>query len=110
MPKEVIKKNIILLGDGAVGKTSLNRRFVLEEFSDKYITTIGTKVTKKEIYLGNGDEKTEVVLTHQHPRTFHCPDGLPVDLFVHKERVLFRPVPQERRLDIFGYKNRPSLP
>lgn len=51
-----IKKNIILLGDGAVGKTSLIRRYVIDEFSDDYITTIGTKVTKKEIYLE--EEKT----------------------------------------------------
>lgn len=53
---ETIKKNIILLGDGAVGKTSLIRRYVIDEFSDDYITTIGTKVTKKEIYLE--EEKT----------------------------------------------------
>ncbi|MFW5928709.1 MAG: GTP-binding protein, partial [Thermoplasmatota archaeon] len=33
---------IPLLGDGAVGKTSLVRRFVEQEFDDRYITTIGT--------------------------------------------------------------------
>jgi small GTP-binding protein len=32
-----------------VGKTSLIRRYVLDVFDDKYIATIGTKVTKKEI-------------------------------------------------------------
>lgn len=46
--KEYIKK-VILLGDGAVGKTSLIRRFVEDEFDDDYIFTIGTKVTKKEV-------------------------------------------------------------
>ena len=62
MGEETIKKNIILLGDGAVGKTSLIRRFVTDQFSDKYITTIGSKVTKKEIYLTNEGERTHMVL------------------------------------------------
>ncbi len=59
---ESLKKNIILLGDGAVGKTSLTRRFTMDEFSDRYITTIGTKVTKKNIYLGEGANRSEIVL------------------------------------------------
>jgi len=36
-----------------VGKTSLVRRYVLDLFDDKYIATIGTKVTKKEIVVNN---------------------------------------------------------
>ncbi len=40
---------IVLLGDGAVGKTSLVRRFVDQKFDDKYITTIGVNVKKKEL-------------------------------------------------------------
>jgi small GTP-binding protein len=44
-----IKRKALLLGDGAVGKTSLIRRFVTDKFDDKYITTIGTKITKKEM-------------------------------------------------------------
>ena len=62
MSVEKIKKNIILLGDGAVGKTSLIKRFVLDQFDDKYITTIGTKVTKKEIFVGTDDNGAEVTL------------------------------------------------
>jgi small GTP-binding protein len=62
MPVEKIKKNVILLGDGAVGKTSLIKRFVLDQFDDKYITTIGTKVTKKEIFVGTDDNGAEVTL------------------------------------------------
>ena len=48
--REVIKK-ICLLGDPAVGKTSLIRRYVFDMFDDKYITTIGTKVTKKTVMV-----------------------------------------------------------
>ena len=47
MVDDHVKRKILLLGDGAVGKTSLIRRFVVDKFPDEYITTIGTKVTKK---------------------------------------------------------------
>ncbi len=43
------KLKIVLLGDFAVGKTSIIRRFVFDEFSDSYLTTIGVKVTRKEV-------------------------------------------------------------
>jgi small GTP-binding protein len=42
-----VKAKVCLVGDIAVGKTSLIRRFVLDGFDDRYIATIGTKVTKK---------------------------------------------------------------
>jgi len=51
MADDHIKRKVLLLGDGAVGKTSLIRRFVVDKFSDEYITTIGTKVTKKDLRL-----------------------------------------------------------
>lgn len=40
-------KKVSLLGEGAVGKTSLVRRYVLDVFSDDYLQTFGAKVTKK---------------------------------------------------------------
>ncbi len=46
-----IRKKVILLGDASVGKTSLIRKFVVDKFDDKYITTIGTKITVKELQL-----------------------------------------------------------
>jgi small GTP-binding protein len=48
-----ISKKVILLGHFGVGKTSLVRRFVHEKFSDEYLTTIGVKVDKKEIEIGD---------------------------------------------------------
>jgi small GTP-binding protein len=43
---------LCLLGDGAVGKTSLVRRFVHEAFDDKYLMSFGTKVSKKTVDVG----------------------------------------------------------
>jgi len=48
--KELLKK-VVMLGDGAVGKTSLTARYVVDRFDDKYIATIGTKVSKKDMQL-----------------------------------------------------------
>lgn len=45
--KYIIK--LCLLGDGAVGKTSLVRRFVYDVFDDKYLKSFGTKVSKKSL-------------------------------------------------------------
>ncbi len=46
-----MKAKVCLVGEHAVGKTSLIRRFVLDEFDDRYIVTLGAKVSKKEISL-----------------------------------------------------------
>jgi len=50
-----ILKKICVLGDFAVGKTSMIRRYVLDEFDDRYITTLGTKITKKNMNLEGRD-------------------------------------------------------
>lgn len=44
-----IKKKICLVGDASVGKSSLIRRYVVNLYDDYYLTTLGTKVTKKEL-------------------------------------------------------------
>ena len=44
-----LKRKICLIGDWGVGKTSLIRKFVFDQFDDKYISTLGTKVSKKRI-------------------------------------------------------------
>ena len=50
--EEQVQKKIILLGDGEVGKTSLIRRFVIDRYDDKYILTIGSKITAKSLQIG----------------------------------------------------------
>jgi small GTP-binding protein len=59
---KTISKKICLLGDFAVGKTSLVRRFVYALFDDKYISTIGVKVSRKTIALPREDEVIELTL------------------------------------------------
>ncbi len=49
MDKLKMKSKVCLVGDLAVGKTSLIRRFVQNAFDDKYLTTLGTKVSKKSV-------------------------------------------------------------
>src|SRR5437763_14929316 len=44
-----IKTKVCLVGEAAVGKTSLIRRFVQDDFDDRYITTHGEKVSKREM-------------------------------------------------------------
>ncbi len=46
-----MKVKICLVGEHAVGKTSLIKRYVLNEYDDRYIVTLGAKVSKKEMLL-----------------------------------------------------------
>ncbi|UCF08098.1 MAG: GTP-binding protein [Thermoplasmata archaeon] len=58
--KRYFRRKICLLGDAAVGKTSLIQRYVLDKFDDKYFVTLGTKVTMKDVTVEK-PEKDEVV-------------------------------------------------
>lgn len=42
-----IKKKICLLGSFSVGKTSLVERYVHNRFEEKYLTTVGVKISQK---------------------------------------------------------------
>jgi small GTP-binding protein len=55
-------KKICLLGDSSVGKTSLIRKFVYDAFDDKYIATIGTKTSKKEIQVMHMGKPANLVI------------------------------------------------
>lgn len=50
---KTISKKIILLGHFGVGKTSLVQQFVHSQFSEKYLTTIGVKIDKKVVQVGD---------------------------------------------------------
>jgi OOP family OmpA-OmpF porin len=49
----VMQKKICLLGTFSVGKTSLADRFVESLFSDRYRTTVGVRICKKTVELGD---------------------------------------------------------
>ncbi len=44
-----IAKKVCLLGDFGVGKTSLVRRYVEGRFDDRYLSTVGVKISRKEV-------------------------------------------------------------
>jgi small GTP-binding protein len=47
--QEEMTTKICLVGDSSVGKTSLIKRYVFDEFDDRYLSTLGTKVTKRRL-------------------------------------------------------------
>ena len=57
---ENVKAKICLIGEAAVGKTSLIKRYVHNDFDDEYITTLGAKVTKKQMELDMPDNGIRV--------------------------------------------------
>jgi GTPase SAR1 family protein len=54
----VIQKKVCMLGGFSVGKTSLVKRFVTGQFSEKYHTTIGVKIDQKSLCV----DDTEMLL------------------------------------------------
>ncbi len=57
--KRIVLKTVIL-GDAAVGKTSLVQRFVHGTFEKSYLLTVGLQVSTKEVQLSDG---TNVILS-----------------------------------------------
>lgn len=56
----MLQKKVCLLGASSVGKTSLVRRFVYDVFSEKYLTTIGVKIDRKLVSVG--ERETSLVV------------------------------------------------
>lgn len=57
-----ITSKVCIVGDFAVGKTSVVERFVNNQFSDKYLTTVGVKVDTKEIELSERGIRQKMIL------------------------------------------------
>jgi small GTP-binding protein len=49
----MLQKKICMLGGFSVGKTSLVKRYVESVFSETYLTTVGVKIDKKTVPLGD---------------------------------------------------------
>jgi small GTP-binding protein len=74
MPARKYILKLCLLGDGAVGKTSLVRRFVFDVFDDKYIMSFGTKVSKKTVVIGESNVDLMIwdILGQRAHRSLHA--------------------------------------
>jgi len=57
-----ISKKVLLVGEPAVGKTSLVRRFVEQQFSDDYQSSIGVNVKQKNVAYHHNFPETPVEL------------------------------------------------
>jgi small GTP-binding protein len=95
-----ILKKMCVIGDGAVGKTSLIRRYVAGKFDDKYIATIGTKTTAKhlEVHVGNRTSHLKLQIwdilgTRSHSkvqrRAFRSADGAFLVLDLTRRETLY---------------------
>jgi small GTP-binding protein len=47
----MLKKKVCMVGQFGVGKTSLVRRFVSSIFDDRYLTTVGVKIDRKDVTI-----------------------------------------------------------
>ena len=62
MQDRKLKVKICMVGDSAVGKTSLIKKFVLDLFDDSYITTIGTKITKRTVKILDNETTMDMMI------------------------------------------------
>ena len=51
----MLRAKVVLVGLPGVGKTSLVRRFVSDEFTDRHLQTIGVRVEKRVVTLPEAD-------------------------------------------------------
>ncbi|KAA1247724.1 Rab family GTPase [Aquimarina sp. RZ0] len=56
-----LSKKVVLLGHFGVGKTSLFRRFMDNEFSEDYKVTLGVQIKKKVIEMPDGRELSMII-------------------------------------------------
>src|ERR1700684_114929 len=48
----MLKKKICMVGEFGVGKTSLVRRFVESIFDERYLSTVGVKIDRRDVKVG----------------------------------------------------------
>ena len=53
---------VCIVGDFAVGKTSVSERFVSNHYSDKYLTTVGVKIDTKLVDVADFDVSQKLVI------------------------------------------------
>jgi len=60
--KKAIPAKIIIIGDPAVGKTSLIKRYVKTQIDSEYLPTVGAHISKQPVKLLIGNEIVNVAL------------------------------------------------
>ena len=78
-------KKVILAGSFGVGKTSLFNQFIHNKFDDKYLTTIGVKVNKKEIDVDG--RKLSILLWDIAGEVYQ--DKVPITYFLGASGVIY---------------------
>lgn len=71
-----VSKKVSILGDFAVGKTSLVRRYVLNEFSDSYQATLGVNIYKYQTQLNHLGSETDLNLILWDVEGFESSSGV----------------------------------
>ena len=51
----MIQKKVCILGAAGVGKTSLTAQFVYSKFSEKYLSTMGVRIDRKQVSVNDTD-------------------------------------------------------
>ena len=69
MDRQKMKVKICLVGEGAVGKTCLIRRFIQDQFDDRYISTLGAKVSPDALR----ERVAQVRVAPSNHNTWTCP-------------------------------------
>ncbi len=77
MGAERTKAKVVVVGDPVVGKRGLVRRSAYDPFDDRWVTTIGAKVSKKEIVLPvllRDGTYIDLILWTMNPNVLRSPD------------------------------------
>ena len=74
MSEKKIKRKVIritMLGDSAVGKTSLISQFLTQNFDENYLTTIGKDKLEKKVVMEDGNEIKLIIWDTAGQERFH---------------------------------------
>lgn len=81
----MLKTKVLLTGNFGVGKTSLFQRFIHSKFDERYLTTIGVKVDKKQIHVSS--ESVEIFLWDVAGEVSQ--DKVPVSYFLGAHGIIY---------------------